>query len=309
MLILSIILAILVLAFFIGTYIIYRIGFYSKHEGIKDPFDLPDFPAMKPFEARTLELMKELHARPFESVEITSFDGLKLYGRYYHIKDGAPVDIGFHGWHAYYLRDFCGGSKLCFDMGHNFLLIDQRGQGLSGSNTMTFGVKEKYDAVSWCNYIVERFGKDVEINLYGISMGAATVLQAAAQPLPPNVKHIIADCPYSAPVRIIQYVTKNGMHLPPKFFHPFDVAAARIYGHFNLTDKTSDAVETVKNCKIPILIIHGEADDFVPEWMSKEIADANPNIKRYTFPNAEHGLSYMHDEERYRKLVQDFMQN
>lgn len=296
-----------IIAFFTGTYVIYRIAFLGQHKNPEEYFNILETPAVKPFRERTLSLMKELYAIPFESIEIKSFDGLKLFGRYYHVQDGAPVDICFHGWHGNYLQDFCGGSKLCKAVGHNFILIDQRGQGFSSSNTMTFGVKEKYDVVSWCEYAVQRFGPQVEINLIGISMGAATVLQAATQPLPKNVKHIFADCPYSSPVGIIHSVAKNGMHLSPKFFHPFIVAAARIYGHFNLTDKTSDVPKNIQNCNIPILIIHGDADTFVPAYMSKEVADANPSIQRFTFPEANHGMSFMVDEERYTKLVTEFL--
>lgn len=299
----------LIIAFFTATYVIYRIAFLGLHMAPEEYFNMPDAPAARPYRERTLALMKELYARPFETMEIKSHDGLKLFGRYYHVKDGAPVDICFHGWHGNYLQDFCGGSKLCEASGHNFILVDQRGQGFSESNTMSFGVLEKYDVVTWCNYLVKRFGPQVEINLIGISMGAATVLQAATQPLPANVKHIFADCPYSSPIEIIHKVAKEGMHLPVKLVHPFIVAAAAIYGHFNLMDKTSDVPRNIANCNIPIMIIHGENDNFVPERMSKEIADANPAIQRHTFQGADHGLSFMLDEQRYEKLVVDFFAN
>ena len=38
--------------------------------------------------------------------------------------------------------------------------------------------------------------------------------------------------------------------------------------------------------------------------MSREILDANPSmIERYTFPGAQHGLSYLVDPVRYENLV------
>lgn len=297
----------LIIAFFTATYVIYRIAFLGLHKKPEEYFNMPDTPAARPYRERTLALMKEVYDLPFESIEIKSHDGIKLFGRYYKVQDGAPIDICFHGWHGNYLQDFCGGALLCKSAGHNFILVDQRGQGFSDSSTMSFGVLEKYDVVTWCNYVVQRFGSQVQINLIGISMGAATVLQAATQPLPPNVKHIFADCPYSSPVAIIHKVAKNDMHLPVKLVHPFIVAAARIYGHFNLMDKTSDVPRNIGNCKIPILIIHGEQDNFVPAQMSKEIADANTSIQRHTFPGANHGLSFMLDEKRYEKLVTEFL--
>ena len=56
-----------------------------------------------------------------------------------------------------------------------------------------------------------------------------------------------------------------------------------------------------------MLIIHGEADTYVPPEMSEEIRKANPElIERYTFPEAGHGLSYLYDPERYEKIFLGF---
>ena len=61
--------------------------------------------------------------------------------------------------------------------------------------------------------------------------------------------------------------------------------------------------------KVPILLIHGEEDRFVPEYMSRRIADANPEmVTRVTFPGAGHGISYLMDEERYKKITGDFLE-
>ena len=60
---------------------------------------------------------------------------------------------------------------------------------------------------------------------------------------------------------------------------------------------------------MPILLIHGEADRFVPCEMSKEIEDnCASHITRLTFPDAAHGISYMTDTERYEKAVAEFVE-
>ena len=75
---------------------------------------------------------------------------------------------------------------------------------------------------------------------------------------------------------------------------------------FSVTGK--DARKSVKNAKVPILILHGESDTVVPCEMSEEIYNANPKmIKRYTFPGADHGLSYIADTERYKKVTNEFL--
>ena len=137
------------------------------------------------------ELMEQLKEITAEDVFINSFDGLKLHGRYYHVKDGAPLDIQFHGYNGNAMRDFCGGNKISRESGHNSLLIDQRAHGMSQGKTISFGINERKDCLSWVRYAVERFGEDTEIVLSGVSMGAATVLMASDLGLPKNVKAIV----------------------------------------------------------------------------------------------------------------------
>ena len=208
-----------------------------------------------------LSLICELDGIPFEPVTITAFDGVQLCGRYYHVRDGAPVQIELHGYRGNALRDFCGGNKLAREAGMNTLLVDERANGRSGGRTITFGVKERRDCLSWIECANSRFGP-VPIFLAGVSMGAATVLMAAGLPLPANVAGIIADCPYSSPEAIIRKVCREDMHLPPALLMPFVRLAARLFGRFRLDG--ASAVEAARDTGIPILLLHGEDDRFVP---------------------------------------------
>jgi len=245
-----------------------------------------------------------LKDRPCEFVTVTSHDGLTLSGRYYHVKDGAPLDIGFHGYRSSPLTDFSGGSELSFRMEHNVLLVDQRAHGKSEGRTIAFGIQERQDLLKWVEYAVNRFGADLQILLYGISMGGATVLMASELPLPKNVKAIIADCPYAAPIEIILHVGKK-MPIPNWLIRPFAILGAKIFGGFDLTE--TDARKAVNNTPVPILIIHGEADGFVPQEMS-DIVESNPEmVTRYTIPGADHGISYLVDAPKYRLIVTEFL--
>ena len=169
---------------------------------------------------------------------------------------------------------------------------------------MTFGVKERYDCLDWVDYAISRFGEDVRIILTGISMGASTVLMASGMELPSNVKGIIADCPFTEPMDIILTVGRS-MKLPEGFIRHFAKAAARIFGGFDISG--ASALKAVKDTKVPVLLIHGEADDFVPCEMSRRIHEANPSMTElHTFPGAGHGVSFMVDEKRYEELVVSF---
>ncbi len=258
------------------------------------------------FTDRVKILIDNLRNLPCEFIEIkASCDGTPLSARYYHQSDDAPIAILCHGYRGTAFRDFCGGHKLAYDMGHNILLIDERAHGKSGGNTITFGIKERHDVVDWSKYIANRFPNS-KIILYGISMGGTTVLLTSELDLPNQVKAICADCPYISP-RVILKRTVKTMPFPKNCGYPFLFSAARIFGGFSLSDLS--AADAVKHAKIPILIIHGEADDFVPCDMSREIAKANPDIILETFPGADHGVSYLTNTERYTKIVKDFLDN
>ncbi len=287
------------------SYILWRIGFYSALPRREDPYAIPKGAQYQKSRERTLRLIREFDQRPFEPVIIRSFDGLELYGRYYHVKDGAPVQIQFHGYRGTALRDFCGGSRLAMEAGHNCLVVDQRSHGKSQGKCICFGIKERYDCLAWAGYAAERFGGETPIVLSGVSMGAATVLMAAELDLPGNVRCIIADCPYSSPEGIIRKFCARIGILPGLVF-PLIALGARLYGGFSI--RASSAIASVARTELPILLIHGEADHFVPCSMSREIAAACKGpVRLETFPKAGHGLSYIVDSRRYERVVNDFL--
>lgn len=299
-----ILLILLLLFVFSGSYYAYRIAFYNPPS---DPDKAPnmDGSVYEPYREEITRLYRQIRDRDCEQVTIYSEDGLKLHGRYYHIQDGAPLDIGFHGYRSRPFTDFAGGSTLSFEMGHNLLLVDQRAHGRSEGRTISFGIRERWDVLSWVDYALERFGDNTQILLYGVSMGAATVLMASDLDLPSNVKGIVSDCPYTKPLDVILHVGKTTV-FPQWLIKPFAILGARIYGGFDLLE--TDAVRAVQNTQVPILIIHGESDHYVPCEMS-DLVSANPAmVERHTFPGAAHGISYLVDAPRYHKIVKAFVQ-
>ena len=136
-------------------------------------------------------------------------------------------------------------------------------------------------------------------------MGAGTVLMASQMDLPREVKGIIADCPFTSPEAIIRKVIRD-LKISDQLTWPLVKLGARLYGHLDL-DRWADAAEAVKETNIPVLVMHGDDDRFVPCDMSRQIAAANPKmVELHTFPGAGHGLSYLVDPKRYTRIVQDF---
>ncbi len=285
----------------------YYITFYTPHKNQLSVYNIPKGDQYKQNREVMHRLIDEMDKRPYERVFTRSRDGLLLSGRYYESEAGAPLAICFHGYRGSAVRDFCGGGVIALEAGYNTLVIDERGHGESEGHTISFGVKEKYDVLSWVDYATRRFGRQVKIVLCGISMGASTVLLASALPLPENVVGISADCPYSSPSAIIRKVCRD-RGIPPFFVYPFIALGALLFGRFRLGG--DDVINAVSNAALPILLIHGEDDRLVPCEMAKKIKEANPlYVDLHLFEGAGHGISYMKDYERYRTLVTAFLES
>lgn len=293
----------LVVLFLLVLFIIYLIVFYA---GKQNDLKLPAGEQYEEKKEYMLSLIKDALKHPYEEVDIVSHDKKRLHAKV--LDNGSrEVAICFHGYRGTGVRDFAGGIKLLNELKQNIILVDERGQGKSYSHTMTFGIREKDDVKDWVNYAIERFGSDIDIILYGVSMGASTLIMASNQDLN-RVKCIIADSPFSSPKDIIRKVVKKDLKLPLFIFYPLIYLSALIFGGFNLNKTTAE--KEVINSKYPILIIHGEDDRFVPCEMSELISEANKEmVKRITFKNAGHALSFIEDYNRYKEEVLKFIKN
>lgn len=299
------IILLLMILIVVFSYMAYRMVFYAPKRMNPEEYHLPrgeQYDAVSDAIQTSVNLML---SRPYEAVRITSHDGKELFARYYHTTDGAPLQIQFHGYKSSALVDFSGGSYLAIKLGHNALVVDQRSHGKSEGSSITFGVLERKDCLSWIHYARSRFGEDVKIILAGLSMGAATVLMATDLELPDNVVGVMADCPYSSPRAIIEKVGRDG-HYPMKLMYPFVKLGALLFGHFHIEE--SSAVNAAGHTKLPILLLHGEDDRFVPCEMSREIHKAGAsNTVLETFPGAGHGLCYLIDPMRYENATTAFI--
>lgn len=303
----------LILAIFIaamilyGSWICYRLVFYNRNIIQKDVYAIPPGKQYEKHADRLLSMIHDVQQLPYEQVYITAADGVRLAGRYYQFHEHAPVQIFFHGYRGNSAREFCGNDHMARTIGMNAIVVDQRAHGKSGGHTISFGIMERYDCLEWVRYARARFGEGTQIILSGVSMGAATVLMASNLTMPKNVSAIIADCPYSSPGAIIKKVC-NSMHLPSILLYPLVVLGALFFGKFRIWE--CSAIKSVEQTDIPILLIHGDDDRFVPSKMSMEIYEAARGPKNLiTIPGAGHGLSYMVDTRQYESTVKEFLKN
>lgn len=246
--------------------------------------------------------LNEHHA---EDVFITSKDGLKLHGLWVPATDPVGTIILAHGYRSTYLVDFGLVFDFYHEYGLNILIPEQRSHGQSQGKFITFGVRESDDILQWINYHNEQYGT-LPIILSGLSMGASTVMYVADRDLPENVKGIIADCGFTSPKDIISSVFKRVIHLPPAPSLWVTDLLARLFANFSLTEK--DTRKILARNRLPILMVHGTEDNFVPCSMTKEAYAACSGQKKILLvEGADHGVSFLVDRQRYTELVVKFL--
>lgn len=238
-------------------------------------------------------------------VWMKSHDELKLHGVWVPAENPKGTILLAHGYRSCKFVDFGLVFELYHNLGMNLLLIDQRSHGHSEGKYITFGVLESRDVQGWIRYHNQHLGQ-FPLVLSGLSMGASTVLYLADRELPENVKGIIADCGFTSPRDIINKVFQDVVHLPAG---PFLWAAdlfARVLAGFSFYER--DTRKTLAKTGLPVFLIHGTADDFVPCWMTEQAYTACTGEKELLLvEGAEHGVSYLIDTQNYRQRVIEFL--
>ncbi len=247
-----------------------------------------------------------LNSMPHETITALSHDGLTLYGDLIEQKDPKATIIMFHGYRSAGPNDFSCATKFYYSLGFNLLIVDQRAHGRSGGKYIGFGALERFDCQKWTEIIYERYGKELPIIITGISMGASTVLMASQLKLPENLIAIIADCGFTSPKEIIGHVIKQSYHIPPQIILPAMSVWSKILAKYSFSEIST--CDVLKKNIIPVLFIHGEADDFVSCDMTRRAFEACTCEKEAIYvKDAGHGESYIMERARCEEILIKFI--
>ena len=89
--------------------------------------------------------------------------------------------------------------------------------------------------------------------------------------------------------------------------YPFAALGARWFGGFRVDE--ASALDCVQRTKLPILLIHGEADRVVPCDMARALQEACASrVELLTVPGAGHGISWYVDMPAYQEALLRFME-
>ncbi len=192
-----------------------------------------------------------------------------------------------------------------YKQGYNCLMPCQRAHRNQEAKFTSMGYYEKYDIISWINYIISA-DPDAEIVLLGISMGSATVMLTTGEVLPKNVKCCIADCGFSDCYQLFKEMITVETGLP---VFPFLQAAnsfASLFLGWNFKDCAP--IEAVSVSETPTLFIHGEDDKLVPFWMMEALYEScNAPKEKLAVPEAGHDEACSNAPEMYWEAVDSFV--
>ena len=260
-------------------------------------------PAMTEMRTQAEEASARLENTTHEIVEIMSHDGLKLRGHWFSVPNTRRIVIAMHGWRSNWHWDFAMIADFLFREGCSVLFVEQRSQGESEGEYMGFGMLERYDCRSWCEWVEEQFGNSLPVYLCGVSMGASTVLMASGFVLPRCVKGIVADCGYTSADAIWRHVARqNGLRAVGS-----DLICRR---KIKVGSLDCSCPEVLRSCRLPVLFVHGTDDRLVPVEMTYENYQACASEKRLLIvPGAGHGWSYCVNREGYEAELRRFWED
>ncbi len=293
------VLALLIL-YFIITFIIYLICFSNVFK-MKNVIN--EKSEYYPYLSEIQKYGKLFNDLEKESVEVKSKDNLILRGYFIKNKYENKVVILFHGYKSK------GSLSLMYDfynLGYSLLVIDQRAHGRSDGKYIGMGILERYDALKWIDFVVDKCGKDTSILLYGVSMGGATVMMASELIKQKQVKGIIADCGFSSCYNQVRScISKIPEHPLMDTVNMY----SKIFGKYNMKIVTSE--KSLSNSEIPLLIIHGRKDSFVPCLNLDLCYQASKSkIKDFLYvDNAIHATSCIDGSQDYDRKIKEFLKN
>jgi uncharacterized protein len=193
---------------------------------------------------------------------------------------------------------------MFLDQGYSVLLPDSRGHGTSRGELVTYGLLEKYDVLSWANWLRQQ---DCKV-LYGLgeSLGGSILIQAAA--LGTDFRAIVAESPFADLPAIAEFRIVQMFHLPPilqSVVPWFLVRNSLSFAKFRygLDLRQVLPLMSMRHTSTPVLLIHGLQDSRTPYWHSQALAGANARSVLWLVPNTGHTGAYSATPKEFRRRV------
>ena len=218
-----------------------------------------------------------------KKVKIETSDDINLLG-WYHEKDlkNLKTILFFHG-NAGTLENRIYKLNKFRDMDINFLIIAWRGFSGNKGKPSEKGLYE--DGKASINWLLNKGVKEKDIIIYGESLGTGVATHLSQRR---NFAGLILETPFTSMVDAA------------KTFYPYIPVSLLLKDKFENKEK-------IKNINVPILIMHGEADQIVPFNMGKKIYElANEPKYSYFTKHDNHMMEY---DENLLKALSSFLKS
>lgn len=235
-------------------------------------------------------------------------DNLKLIAWYVPAeKKTGKTAILAHGWHNNKTTMAIYG-ELFHELGYNVLIPDNRAHGDSQGEMIGYGWLDRRDYIGWLNQILENNGQKSDIVMYGMSMGAATVLSTSGEnDLPNQVKAIIADSSYTSVIEEIKHEAGDMYGLP--WFPLVNVVSGISKVRAGYSYEEASPLRQVEKNTRPTFFIQGGADTFVPTKMVYPLYNASRGPKQLWITKGSKHVQSFHDHPvAYKSKIKAFLE-
>lgn len=191
-------------------------------------------------------------------------------------------------------------------LGYNVLLPSLRRHGQSGGRSVQMGWYDRLDLLDWSAVAHERFSDTLQV-FHGISMGAASVLDASGEDTPEYVRGFISDCAFSNLYDEVLKLAGDNYHLPAHWIvNTLEPMVRKKYG-WSISEVSPSAM--VARCTKPVFFIHGDADQIVSTGMVWENYFAKEKGYRgiWIGKGSRHAFCFPDHPEEYTAVVREFL--
>ncbi len=243
---------------------------------------------------------------PFKWFEFPSSDGVMLKGWYIPAAGEARGTIVYcHGLNRSRI-EMLPMAAFGYQLGYDGLLFDFRHQGESGGELTTLGYQERWDVIAAVRYALDQQRAARPVIVWGVSMGAAAALMAAAES--PDVAAVISDSSFSSLQATVAHHWRLFFHLPSFPFANEMVFWIAWRGGFRASDfDLVNAVSRIGNR--PILFVARQDDRRMPPSIARELYAhaASPHKALIVLPGQRHGEGFNQAKEEYESAVKQFL--
>ena len=237
-----------------------------------------------------------------QTIYLVTPGNLKLQAWYLSAASAKGTVALFHG-HGGKKSSMLPEAAIFRRLGYNTLLLDFRAHGNSEGNTTTIGFKEAEDVKLVYDYLKQKGEKN--IILYGISMGAATIIKSVDEYHLEPAK-IILEMPFGSLSQAVKGRVKM-MKLPPE---PLSTLltfwGGTMQGFWAFSFNPSGYAKSIR---CPVLLQWGKND---PRVTRQETDDIYNNIsapkKFVVYENSGHESLYKKESAKWTGEVTAFLQ-